>query len=108
MDPKEIQRLIERRYLQCIVDLSKKNPLSDDLSRISAQVMQAMRPWNSWDEALVKSEFFVSKFPNFTDVYNYVKAMKDEQDSEKMIDLMHKHLKENDIDSALQVARTSL
>ena len=108
MDPKEIQRLIERRYLQCIVDFAKTTPIPRNIVRVSAQVMQAMRPWASWDEALLKTEFFVSKFPMYLALFEYVKNQKNEAANTSTIDMMHKHLRENNIDMALQIANNAI
>lgn len=107
MDPKEIQRLVERRYLQCILDLTKTGKLLKTTVQMSARVMQAMRPWKDWNEALFKTEFFVSKFPEFADVFEYTKSIKREQDVASTIDTMHRHLKANDVESAIQVAQSS-
>ncbi|MFO0703538.1 MAG: hypothetical protein U0525_02320 [Patescibacteria group bacterium] len=105
MDSVQIQFVMEKKFLQCIVDLSKSNKVDDAQIKIAAKVMQAMRPWNNWSEAELKSEFFVSKFPNFGPMFDYAKSMKMEEETTQKIELMHKHLKEDNIDAALQIAK---
>ena len=107
MDPEQIQFQIERKYLQCILDLTNAGNITNELARLSAQVMQAMRPWKSWADALTKTEFLVSKFPVFSPLVEYASAMKREQDTLHIIEAMHSHLKENNIDAAIKVAQSN-
>lgn len=103
MDSEQIQFQVERRYLQCIVDLAKINPIPKPVIKMSSQVMQAMRPWKSWDEALTKAEFLVMKFPQFEALLNFIKTIKQDEDNQKIIDQMQAHLRNNDIDQALKI-----
>lgn len=105
MDSGQIQFHIERKYLQCVLDLTKVGDISNETARLTAQVMQAMRPWQSWDEAVTKTEFLVRKFPLFAPLSEYTNSMKREQDTQRTIDAMHAHLKENNIDEALKIAQ---
>lgn len=105
MDAEQIQFHIERKYLQCVLDLTNEGEMTNELAQLTAKVMQAMRPWNSWDEAVTKTEFLVSKFPVFSPLAQYANSMKREHDTQRTVDAMHTQLKQNNIDEALKIAQ---
>ncbi len=107
MDPEQIQFHVERKYLQCVLNLTNAGEMTNELAQLTAQVMQAMRPWNTWADALTKAEFFISKFPIFAPLYEFVKTYKQEEDTKRTIDAMHEQLRENNIEGALQIAQNN-
>lgn len=106
MDPEQIQFHIEQKYLECILKLTEVGDMSNNLAQLTAQVMQTLRPWHDWDDACTKTEFFVSKFPSFTVMYEYAQSAKREADTSKTIAAMHEQLQNNNIDEALKIAQS--
>ena len=104
MDPIQIQFIVERRYLQCIAELSQRKDISIDEARESARALIASRPFLSLTDAQNKAEFIATKYPKFKDIYIHISALIREQETKNVVDKMHTHLQNDDIDAALHIA----
>ena len=104
MDSTAFKEVIERQYLTRLLELTQSETISEEDSKLSAQVILGIQPFHSWEDVLMKLEFFTTKFPAFVPVLNHLQTMHDEKHTQHIIDQMHQLLREDDIDKALQVA----
>ena len=102
---RQIQFIVERRFLQRVLELSRQGVIDEVRMRQIARLMQAMRPWKSWDEALIKVRFLSEKYPEFAPLTEFVVMTHEEMHNKELIDRMHAHLQRDEIDQALAVAK---
>lgn len=105
MDSAKLQEIIERQYLIRLLELTKSASISREQSRLSSQVILGIQPFADPDDALMKMEFFVSKFPEFQNVLDHIKVIINEENNNNVINEMHKHLREENVDAALDIAQ---
>ncbi|MBI1863051.1 hypothetical protein HYS00_02955 [Candidatus Microgenomates bacterium] len=67
----------------------------------------ALEPFTTIEECRDKIEQFVEKFPRFDNLKLYINNYLEEQKVNSVIERMKKHIKDNDIDKALEVANLS-
>lgn len=64
-----------------------------------------IEPFSSIEDAIQKMQAFVVQFPDFSQLKEYVEAYFSEQYKDVRIEQMRTHLKQGDIDQALEVAK---
>lgn len=104
MDPKEIQAKIDRQYCTILLGLINSKSTNREDTHKSATALLTLEPISSFDDAKTKLEFFVSKFPQYKDLLSYLLALEADQKVKHVVDKMHEHLRDNNIDEALKVA----
>ncbi len=108
MDANELQEKLERKYLQILIGYLRSESIDQATTNESAQAFLALEPIATVEEAKSKMEFFVSKFPQFSDLMSHLSSLESEMKTKDIIDEMQKHLRTNNIDAALSLVKTQI
>jgi hypothetical protein len=108
MDPKQLEELQERLanvFLKEIIKSLRNEEIEVEDAKTLAQEYLELEPFTSADDARSKIHSYVEKNPRFANMKTYIDSYKDEQNTNRVIDMMKKHIQNDDIDKALEVAK---
>lgn len=101
----ELKERIASVFLKEIIKSLRDDEITVDESKAFAVEFLAMEPYTSVDDARAKIHTFAEKNSRFGALKTYIDAYKDEQNTNRVIALMKKHLQNDEVDEALEVAR---
>jgi hypothetical protein len=101
---KKITDQVEYIFLKTIVTELRGKRMTADQARLSAQAFLKIEPFGSLDDAHHKIHQFVTTFPAFDLLLNYIDAYNDEKNVDRVIEEMRIHIKNNDLEQALIAA----
>ena len=100
MEPKQLEELQERLasvFLKEIIKSLRNEEMEAEEAKALAQKYLALEPFTSADDARSKIHTFVEKYPRFASMKTYIDSYRDEQNTNRVIDLMKKHIQNADI-----------
>lgn len=96
---------LEYKFLKELVKgLRQKNITASD-TKIWAQIFLAIEPFTSTQDAHEKISKFCQTYPQFNTLKEYMDSYNKEENIDNIINKMREHIKANDIDSAIKVAK---
>jgi len=101
-----IKHQIEYLFLKKIIAGLRDGSISVAKAKEYANVFLSIEPFTSIEDAYNKTNQFVAKHSEFTIIKDYMDAFEKEKDVAAKIDKMREHIKQNNLDEALQVAKT--
>lgn len=104
MDIKKLQDTLSKAFLKDILKALRANEVSVADSKKMAQDFLKLEPYASVDEAKQKISEYIALYPRFHFLETSISAFVDAQNTDKVISLMQKHLQNDDVDKALEVA----
>lgn len=96
---------LEYFFLKRIIQELRNQSITTDEAKAYSQAFLAIEPFTSFDDAYTKIEQFTKQYPLFTELPTYVNSHKKEQGDLAKISQMRAHMKQNNIDAALAVAK---
>ncbi len=96
---------LEYMLLKKIVTDVKAQQMSMPEAKKYAQDFLKLLPFSSSEDAQIKMHEYVRKYPVHAEMEDYIKAFNHEAKVNSIIDKMRKHLKNNNIDKALEEAK---
>lgn len=102
---KELQQRLEYIFLKEIVRGLRDKTMSVEDSKKWAQTFLTIEPFTSTQDANSKINDFCTKYPQFSRLNTYIDSYAKEENVDAVVDKMREHIKNNDIDSALKVAK---
>ncbi len=100
-----IKHQIEYLFLKKIIAGLKDGSISVVKAKEYANAFLSIEPFLSIEDAYNKTNQFVAEHSEFTILKDYMDAFEKEKDVSAKIDKMREHIKLNNIDAALQVAK---
>lgn len=104
---KKLTDNVEYMFLKRIITGIREKSIGIPDSRTIALAFLQIEPFTSVDDAKSKIQAFTDKYSYFKDLTNYMKTYDEEKRIGQAINRIRKHLKDQDIDSALEVAQKS-
>lgn len=95
-------------FLKEIIRSLRSGEITVEQSKEFAVEFLKMEPYESVDDVRTKIHAFVDKYPRFGSMKTYIDSYKDEQNTNKVVELMKKHIQNDDIDQALEVAKSKI
>lgn len=92
-------------FLKKIIAGLRDGSISVAKSREYANAFLSIEPFASIEDAHNKINQFVAKYSEFAILKDYIDAYEEEKDVAGKIDKMREHMRQNNIDAAIQVAR---
>lgn len=102
---KELNERLESIFLRAIVTGLRDRSISVEESRHFARAFLQKEPFGTLEEAKQKIHAYVAENPKFTMVKDYMDAYHEEQNVDNKIAQMREHLKNNNVEEALRVAK---
>ncbi len=104
-DIKKIAHHLDYLFLKKIIAQLKDKSITEDQARLKAREFRALGSFASIEDCQAKIKQFTAQHPEHADMTEYADAYYKEKDTHKLVAQMKKHLKNNDIDSALKIAQ---
>lgn len=98
---------LEYIFLKVLVTTLRDETMTVEEAQLYSGEFLKIDPFTSIEDAKTKIYAFVEKYPAFAPMKTYVDSYKDEQKINGIINKMSGYLKQNDVDSALEVAKPS-
>lgn len=102
--PKATSQL-EFLFLKHLSDGLKSGSIDIPTAKQLTSAFLQIDPFASIDDAKQKMQAFSQQFPSFMQLKNYIDAFYSEQHKDEVIEQMRAHLKQGNIDQALEVAQ---
>ena len=102
----DLRNRLERIFLKTMVKQLREGKLTIEQSKSLAKEFLVIEPFSSVDDAKSKMESFSQKYPDFAILKEYMDSYSKEQDVENVVDQMRGHIKNNNIDAAIDAAKT--
>lgn len=102
----EVTNRLEYLFLKIIIAGLKDESISTDSVKDLAGIFLGLEPFVSFEDTEKKIGQFVSKYPYFNSLEEYLKAYEHEKATDSKIEKMREHMKNNNIEAAIQVAKT--
>lgn len=99
----KLKEQLEYLFMRVIISKLKANQMQPIEAKTLAQEFLKSEPFASIDDAHTKVDTFVAKNPIFSLLKEYSDVYYDEEHLDEKMELMKKHLKENNIDEAMSV-----
>jgi hypothetical protein len=96
---------LEYTFLKVLVKELRDGRMTVAQAKLFAQEFVAVKPFESEEDAYLKILSFSSKYPELKELTDYVEAAQSELHVSEKIQKMKEHIKQNDIDKALEVAK---
>lgn len=104
----ELKILTERLeyiFIKEVIKALKTESVSIEEARSLAIDFRKIEPFRSIEDAEEKVTHYTEKYPRFIILKEYADGFRYEQEANKKIEKMRKHMQENNIDEALKVAK---
>lgn len=88
-----------------IADGVRNNSMTDDAIKTYAQAFLTIKPFSSIEDAKQKMANYATQFPLFAQLSDYIDAYYSEEHKDELIEQMRQHLKNGNIDQAIQIAK---
>ena len=105
-DLKKLTHNLEYKFLKKVLSQLKEKSITNTQASTAAKAFKAIEPFVSVEDSQQKMKQFAVEFPDYSDLEEYADAYYNEKHTHKLVTQMKKHLKNNDIDSALKIAQT--
>ena len=102
----KLKEHLEYMFLKVIINGLRDNSISIEQSKAFAQEFLVSEPFASVEDARAKIHSYTTTHPQFITLRGYIDSYHQEQKVSEVIEKMRTHIKNNDIDQALQVAKT--
>lgn len=96
---------LEYIFLKKLIDELRNETISVEESKADAGAFLDIEPFTTPEETYIKIMEFVKQHSKFTVLKDYMNAYQKEKQDRAKIAQMREHLKKNDIDAALAVAK---
>jgi hypothetical protein len=96
---------LEYIFLKKIIDNLKNGTMSVTEAKKNANDFLAIEPFTTSEETYINIMNFVNSHETFLELKNYMNAYQNEKNERVKISKMQEHLKQNNIDAALAVAK---
>ena len=100
-----IKHQIEYLFLKKIIAGLRDGSISVAKAKEYANAFLSIEPFTSIEDAYNKINQFVAGHAEFTILKDYIDSYEKEKDVAGKIDKMREHIKQNNIDAAIQVAK---
>lgn len=100
-----IKHQIEYLFLKKIIAGLRDGSISVVKAKEYANAFLSIEPFISIEDAYNKTNQFVGQHSEFTILKDYMDVFEKEKDVAEKIDKMREHIKQNNLDAAIQVAR---
>lgn len=97
---------LENLFLKKIIDELRKKSMSLTQAKEYAQAFLTIEPFPSSEETYIKIMDFVAKYTMFPELKTYMNSYQKDKSDRAKVDQMREHIKQNNIDAALQVAKS--
>lgn len=104
---KKLTEQLEYLLLRTIIETLDKDVIGEEDAKLQATEFLKLEPFMSIEEAKKKMGDFVQTYGIFNKLKDYVDTFHDEQKINAVIQKMQKHLQNNDVDNALEIAKSS-
>jgi hypothetical protein len=101
----DLRNHLEYIFLEEIVRGLRQKSISVEDSKKLAQVFLSIEPFASNEDAQAKIDKFCQDYPEFSTLKEYLTAYTKEQNIDAVIAKMREHIKNNNLDEALRVAK---
>ncbi len=101
-----IKHQLEYFFLKQIIDGLRDDSFDVPKAKEYASEFLSIEPFISVDDAYQKINQFVEKHAKFAELKDYIGKIESEKDVAGKIEKMREHIKQNDIDAALMVAKS--
>lgn len=101
----EITNKLEYFFLKTIIAGLKDESITVDAARNLAKVFLSLEPFTSMEDVDAKVTQFVGQNEQFSSLTSYLKAYESEKKTDTKIEKMREHMKNNNIEAALEVAK---
>ena len=98
---------LEYLLLKDIINGLRDETISEEDAKTIAAVFLDLEPFASIDDAKNKMNTFIVTYPRFMLLKEYMDAYHEEQRTAAVIEKMKEHIKNDNLDQALQVAQNS-
>jgi hypothetical protein len=98
--------VIEKEYIQQLIDLLHQDKINTPEAKISAQEFLALGPFVSLQDLEQKLKGFGEKYPLFNPLYMTMYAYVEKAQTDSKVQKMHELIKQDKIDEALQLVYT--
>jgi hypothetical protein len=105
-DLKKLTHNLEYKFLRKVLSQLKEGTITNTQASTAAKAFKSIEPFVSVEDSQQKIKQFVAQFPDYSDLAEYADAYYNEKHTHRLITQMKKHLRNNDIDSALKIAQT--
>jgi vacuolar-type H+-ATPase subunit D/Vma8 len=102
---KKLTNALEHIFLKQIIDGLRHETINVPDAKKSAQEFQRIEPFTTIDDAKEKMNRFVQQYIQFGKLKEYADAFHSEQKVDAKIEEMQKHIRDNNIDEALRIAK---
>jgi hypothetical protein len=97
---------LEYIFLKKIIEGLREKKVSVVQAKEYANAFLAIEPFVSGEDAYEKIMKFFAQYPTFIEIRNYMITYQNEKNDLSKISAMREHIKQNNIDAALAVAKT--
>lgn len=104
-DIAKITNQIEYLFLKKIIAGLRDGSISVPKAKEYANAFLSIEPFLSIEDAYNKTNQFVAEHTEFTILKDYIDGFEKEKDVVEKIDKMREHMRQNNIDAAIQVAK---
>jgi len=104
-DIKKLTHNLEYIFLKKVLSQLKEKEIDNVKASSAAKAFKAIEPFKSVEDCQQKIKQFVAQFPDYPHLAEYADAYYKDKQTHKIVTQMKKHLKNNDIDSALKIAQ---
>ncbi len=104
-DVEELSHKIELHYLHLILDLLKRQKIDMKIARNSAQLILSYLPFKGFDDIKHKLSNLQSIYPPLTPLHTYALKEIEILDTKDVLEKMRGLMKNQDIDSALELTQ---
>lgn len=105
VDLAAVTNKLEYLFLKKIIAGLRDNSMTIPKAKEYANEFLTIEPFTSSEDAYNKTAQFAEKHVEFMELKDYLDALEKEKDVAGKIDQMREHIKQNNIDAALEVAR---
>lgn len=106
-DTIDLAEQLSDRFLKIIIRDLKEETIDLPTAKKLAQEFIALEPFTTVEDARPKIETYVANYPQFASIKTYIDAYLDEKKIANVVDKMKQHIKDDNIDEALKVAKES-
>lgn len=101
----EFVKTIEIEYLRCVSELLKSGAMDLPTAKASAKEFLTYVPFSSVDDMRGKIQKFISTYPALNIFHVRFLTHVEDEHTKGVLEQMRHHLKNNDIDAALQLVQ---
>lgn len=101
----QVTDMLEYLFLKQLIKGLRDGTITPDQARQYANDFLPIEPFASLDDARIKVESFVASHQHFEPLKSYIDAYQTDQQTNAKIEAMRKHLQNNNIDEAINVAK---